>query len=63
VNCAWKPEQVCVTVRDSGAWRPARLHNRGRGLMIMSELMDSAEVKRGRHGTTVTLVKRLSMQS
>lgn len=65
VACQWSPEEVRVTVRDSGAWREAGTtgHGRGRGLMIMDKLMDGADVQRSPSGTTVTLVKRLPQAS
>lgn len=65
VSCNWTPQEVKVVVRDTGAWREStsRDHSRGRGLMIMDKLMDTAEVRSGEGGTTVTLAKRLSGQA
>jgi anti-sigma regulatory factor (Ser/Thr protein kinase) len=60
VECEWSEDEVRVTVRDTGQWRHATRTDRGRGLMIMRELMDSTEVEQGDDGTSVTLVKRLS---
>jgi anti-sigma regulatory factor (Ser/Thr protein kinase) len=46
---------VLVTVRDYGAWREPRGHNRGRGLKLMHTLMDDVNVRREESGTTVEL--------
>jgi anti-sigma regulatory factor (Ser/Thr protein kinase) len=35
---------VTPTVTDRGRWRPPRGHNRGRGLPLMRELMDSVDI-------------------
>ena len=61
MHCCWSPEEVCVRVSDAGRWRAQapRRYGRGRGLMIMNEMMDEANVEQGDDGTTVTLVKRL----
>ncbi len=48
-----------VLVRDFGQWRAPRGTNRGRGLLLMEGLMDSVDVERGEHGTTVRLVRDL----
>jgi anti-anti-sigma factor len=52
--------QLTVTVRDQGRWRPPDRDpgNRGRGLLIMRQLVDGV-VLQGEHGTTVTLSMRL----
>jgi anti-sigma regulatory factor (Ser/Thr protein kinase)/putative methionine-R-sulfoxide reductase with GAF domain len=60
VECDCSQEEVRVTVRDTGRWRESTRSDRGRGLMIMRELMDSTEVRHGESGTAVTLVKRTS---
>jgi GAF domain-containing protein/anti-sigma regulatory factor (Ser/Thr protein kinase) len=52
--------QVVLTVRDSGAWRPPRGQNRGRGTLLMQELMDEFEVTTGESGTEVRMSKRLT---
>ncbi|MGK5172295.1 SpoIIE family protein phosphatase [Geodermatophilus sp. CPCC 205761] len=51
---------LTVTVRDEGSWRPPDRDpgNRGRGLLIMRQLVDGV-VLQGEHGTTVTLSMRL----
>jgi anti-sigma regulatory factor (Ser/Thr protein kinase) len=51
-------EDVVLVVEDQGRWRTTESsHERGRGLMIMSALVDEAEVIRG-EGTRVVLHKR-----
>jgi GAF domain-containing protein/anti-sigma regulatory factor (Ser/Thr protein kinase) len=52
--------EIAVTVRDHGAWRPPRGHNRGRGTLLMQELMDDFEVTTGESGTEVRMSKRLA---
>lgn len=59
VICERDDTEVRVIVRDEGSWRESRPYGRGRGIGIMRALVDSAEVERGEHGTTVTLRKRL----
>ena len=51
---------LTVTVRDEGTWRPPDRDpgDRGRGLMIMRQLVDGV-VLEGERGTTVTLSLRL----
>ncbi|MGY1662009.1 SpoIIE family protein phosphatase [Geodermatophilus sp. SYSU D00705] len=51
---------LTVTVRDEGRWRPPDRDpgDRGRGLLIMRQLVDGV-VLQGEHGTTVTLSMRL----
>jgi GAF domain-containing protein/anti-sigma regulatory factor (Ser/Thr protein kinase) len=51
--------EVCVVVRDEGRWRPPRGHNRGRGTLLMQELMDHFEVATGDGGTEVRMRRRL----
>jgi GAF domain-containing protein/anti-sigma regulatory factor (Ser/Thr protein kinase) len=53
---------VCVVVRDQGRWRPPRGHNRGRGTLLMQELMDHFEVATGEDGTEVRMRRRLEKQ-
>ncbi len=48
-----------MTVTDRGQWRPPRGSNRGRGLPLMRELMDTVDVSHTEHGTAVTLVTTL----
>jgi anti-anti-sigma factor len=51
---------LTVTVRDEGAWRPPDRDpgDRGRGLLIMRQMVDRVELAE-EHGTTVTLGIRL----
>ena len=48
-----------ITVRDYGDWRPPRGSGRGRGLQMMSTLVDEVDVRRHEDGTEVVLVLRL----
>jgi anti-sigma regulatory factor (Ser/Thr protein kinase) len=50
---------VTLIVRDEGSWRPPRGHNRGRGTLLMQQLMDEFEVTTGDAGTVVRMSKRL----
>lgn len=51
--------EVAITVHDHGTWRPnERSHERGRGLHIISALVDEFTVRED-HGTTVTLRRTL----
>jgi anti-sigma regulatory factor (Ser/Thr protein kinase) len=50
---------ITVVVRDQGRWRPPRGHNRGRGTLLMQELMDHFEVITGDDGTEVRMRRRL----
>lgn len=52
---------LTVTVRDEGAWRPPDRDpgDRGRGLLIMRQLVDSVALLEEEHGTTVRLMLRL----
>jgi serine phosphatase RsbU (regulator of sigma subunit)/anti-sigma regulatory factor (Ser/Thr protein kinase) len=55
--------QVRVVVRDEGRWRPPRGVNRGRGLLLMHEVMDSVDVRHSDAGTEVVLERRLKRAS
>jgi anti-sigma regulatory factor (Ser/Thr protein kinase) len=52
-------DDVLVTVRDYGSWRPPRGTNRGRGLRLMQTLMDDVTVRRETTGTIVELRRSL----
>jgi anti-sigma regulatory factor (Ser/Thr protein kinase) len=51
---------VTVVVRDQGRWRPPRGHNRGRGTLLMQELMDHFEVNTSEEGTVVRMRRRVA---
>jgi len=48
-----------ITIRDYGSWRPPRGHNRGRGTMLMQQLMDEFEVRTTPDGTEVRMRRTL----
>jgi anti-anti-sigma factor len=51
---------LTIVVRDEGSWRPPNRDpgDRGRGLLIMRQLVDRVQLK-GQEGTTVTLSMQL----
>jgi anti-sigma regulatory factor (Ser/Thr protein kinase) len=51
--------EVRVVIRDFGHWRAPRGRNRGRGTLLMEELMDSLDVVTSDHGTEVRMSRRL----
>jgi len=51
--------EVAITVRDTGSWQEKRTKGRGRGLLMMRQLMDSVDVTRSDTGTTVQMRRRL----
>jgi anti-sigma regulatory factor (Ser/Thr protein kinase) len=56
-------ERLVVSVRDQGRWRPpVPSEERGRGILLIRELMDDVTVQRGddSHGTTVEIRHRLA---
>ncbi len=55
--------EVAITVRDTGTWQEKRTEGRGRGLIMMRELMDSVDVTRSDAGTTVQMRRRLRVSS
>jgi serine phosphatase RsbU (regulator of sigma subunit)/anti-sigma regulatory factor (Ser/Thr protein kinase) len=54
---------VRVVVRDRGKWRPPRGTNRGRGMLLMSELMDTVDVRHTEEGTEVVLERALGREA
>lgn len=50
---------LSAVVRDAGRWRERRGGDRGRGLIIMRELMDEVVLDSGRRGTAVTMRRTL----
>jgi len=55
-------DDVAVTVRDYGSWRPPRGTNRGRGIKMMEALVDSVEIDRRDDGTTVKIRHQLERE-
>jgi anti-sigma regulatory factor (Ser/Thr protein kinase) len=53
-------EDVRLTVTDRGSWREKRDSDRGRGLDLITALMDDVEVVPSDDGTTVRMRKRLT---
>jgi anti-sigma regulatory factor (Ser/Thr protein kinase) len=51
---------VEIMIRDQGRWRPPRGQNRGRGTLLMQELMDHFEVSTGEEGTVVRMQRRIA---
>jgi anti-sigma regulatory factor (Ser/Thr protein kinase) len=52
-------DEVDVSVRDFGTWRPPREGDQGRGLSLMRALMDTVQVTPTPEGTTVRLRRTL----
>jgi anti-sigma regulatory factor (Ser/Thr protein kinase)/putative methionine-R-sulfoxide reductase with GAF domain len=50
---------VSLTVRDSGRWRPSRVKDRGRGLLMIEATVDELEVRSTDAGTEVIMRRRL----
>jgi serine phosphatase RsbU (regulator of sigma subunit)/anti-sigma regulatory factor (Ser/Thr protein kinase) len=50
---------VEVVVSDEGRWRPPRGQHRGRGLLLMQELVDDVDIQHDENGTVVTLRRRI----
>jgi anti-sigma regulatory factor (Ser/Thr protein kinase) len=59
VSARLDDDEICVNVRDSGAWRDPRGVDRGRGLTLIEALMDRTEVRRSEQGTKVIMCRRL----
>lgn len=49
-----------IDVRDYGSWRKPRAGSVGRGLKLITELIDDVEIDRGRSGTEVRMFRRLA---
>jgi GAF domain-containing protein/anti-sigma regulatory factor (Ser/Thr protein kinase) len=58
-----KSGELEIAVRDYGAWRPPRGQNRGRGTMLMQQLMDQFEVTTTGTGTEVRMRRTLGQGS
>ena len=59
VDASYADGRITVTVTDRGHWRAPRGSNRGRGLPLMRELMDTVDVSHSERGTAITLVTTL----
>jgi len=55
-------DSITIIVRDAGSWRPPRGENRGRGTLLMQELMDDFRVTTSDVGTEVRMTKRLAKE-
>lgn len=57
----WAPDELLVTVRDEGRWRPPPTDpgRRGHGMTIIAGLAEDVQVHRSSHGTTVEMRWRL----
>jgi len=51
--------ELDICIRDYGSWRPPRGQNRGRGTMLMQQLMDDFEVTTTSEGTEVRMRRTL----
>jgi serine phosphatase RsbU (regulator of sigma subunit)/anti-sigma regulatory factor (Ser/Thr protein kinase) len=63
VDAVRRGPAIEVTIRDHGQWRPARGTHRGRGLPLMTALMDSVEIDHGEAGSVVVLRRKLAAAS
>jgi anti-sigma regulatory factor (Ser/Thr protein kinase) len=61
MEASYADTTVEIVVRDQGHWREPRGVNRGRGLPLMEALMDSVDVRRGDHGSTIVLRRALGV--
>jgi anti-sigma regulatory factor (Ser/Thr protein kinase) len=52
-------DELVITVRDAGRWRPPRGEDRGRGLTIIETAMDGVEVNTTAEGTELVMRRRL----
>ena len=60
VSIREEADTLRIVVEDHGSWREERPSDeRGRGIMLMRNLTDSAEIESTPHGTRVTLAQRL----
>lgn len=60
VTATTMEDDVQITVRDSGRWRPRRGLDRGRGLEIIEAFTDLVEVRRTAAGTEVEMRRTLA---
>ena len=59
LDASYAESRVTITISDRGHWRAPRGDNRGRGLPLMRELMDTVNVDQAEDGTAVTLVRTI----
>jgi anti-sigma regulatory factor (Ser/Thr protein kinase)/GAF domain-containing protein len=60
ITVAKEGDALRIVVEDHGLWRDQRSsEERGRGLMLISNLMHSTAIETGLHGTRVTFTRRL----
>ena len=53
-------DRVVIEVKDTGTWRDDLVEgDRGRGTSIMRAVMDDVDIRTDRHGTVVTLRRRV----
>jgi len=62
VHLVHEPPEIVASIRDTGAWRPPRGTNRGRGTSLMHALSDGAKIDHRPDGTTVTLRKVIDIE-
>jgi anti-sigma regulatory factor (Ser/Thr protein kinase) len=55
VEAEIEDDELRVAVRDEGRWRPKARGGGGRGLGLISRLMDEFEVRRSQHGTEIRM--------
>jgi len=60
VEGRFEDDSIYLRVRDFGSWRPPRGANRGRGLKLITALMEDVEIERGSRGTEVRMRRRLT---
>jgi PAS domain S-box-containing protein len=59
MEVAASAHEISITVRDFGSWREARGDNRGRGLALIEQVMDSVSVVSSGEGTEIRMVRKL----
>jgi anti-sigma regulatory factor (Ser/Thr protein kinase) len=60
ITVAKQGETLRIVVEDRGLWRDRRSSDeRGRGLMLIRNLMNSTAIETGLHGTRVTFTRKL----
>jgi anti-sigma regulatory factor (Ser/Thr protein kinase) len=55
VRLTRQPPDVVAVISDTGRWRPARGHHRGRGIILMQALTDELWIEQTDAGTRVVL--------